>query len=113
MLWAAMASLAILILWEASGSTAAESPAGPVRHRLDARTAGGYGSQARQRFDGRDTEALRQRMREAVKTIKTSKLCQTSGAEALYELPWYMTIGNPAAGKEHCRRQFRFEVSVR
>ncbi|MBS1140772.1 MAG: ImcF-related:Protein of unknown function [Proteobacteria bacterium] len=46
-----------------------------------------------------EIQALRQRMQDAVKTIKTSKLGQMSGAEALYELPWYMTIGNPAAGK--------------
>lgn len=46
-----------------------------------------------------EIQALKQRMQEAVKTIKTSKLGQMSGAEALYELPWYMTIGNPAAGK--------------
>jgi type VI secretion system protein ImpL len=46
-----------------------------------------------------DVEALRQRMREAVKSIKTSRLGQTKGSQALYELPWYMIIGNPAAGK--------------
>ncbi|MCW7537695.1 type VI secretion system membrane subunit TssM [Aquabacterium sp. A7-Y] len=46
-----------------------------------------------------ETEALRERMLEAVKTIKTSKLGQTSGTAALYELPWYIVIGNPAAGK--------------
>ena len=46
-----------------------------------------------------ELQALRQRMQEAVKTIKTSRLGQLSGAEALYELPWYITIGNPAAGK--------------
>ena len=43
--------------------------------------------------------AVRERMQEAVKTIKTSKLGQTSGSAALYELPWYAVIGNPAAGK--------------
>ncbi len=43
--------------------------------------------------------ALRARMQDAVRTIKTSKLGQTSGRAALYELPWYITIGNPAAGK--------------
>src|SRR5512139_2235635 len=43
--------------------------------------------------------ALRRRMQEAVKTIKTSKLGLTSGSAALYELPWYAVIGNPAAGK--------------
>lgn len=46
-----------------------------------------------------EVQALRQRMQEAVKTIKTSRLGQHSGVEALYELPWYITIGNPAAGK--------------
>jgi len=50
---------------------------------------------------GRDDEvaALRSRMTDAVKRIKTSKLGETSGAAALYELPWYAIIGNPAAGK--------------
>lgn len=46
-----------------------------------------------------DVDALRERLREAVKSIKTSRLGQTKGTEALYELPWYMIIGNPAAGK--------------
>lgn len=44
-------------------------------------------------------DAIRTRMSEAVKTIKSSKLGQTTGNSALYELPWYMVIGNPAAGK--------------
>jgi type VI secretion system protein ImpL len=50
---------------------------------------------------GKDDEvaALRARMAEAVKRIKTSRLGETSGAAALYELPWYAIIGNPAAGK--------------
>ncbi len=43
--------------------------------------------------------AVRERMHEAVKTIKTSKLGLTSGSAALYDLPWYAVIGNPAAGK--------------
>ncbi|MEO8153486.1 MAG: type VI secretion system membrane subunit TssM [Rhizobacter sp.] len=43
--------------------------------------------------------AVRERMQEAVKTIKNSKLGLTSGSAALYELPWYAVIGNPAAGK--------------
>ncbi|MGY3041067.1 type VI secretion system protein ImpL [Rhodanobacter sp. TND4EL1] len=46
-----------------------------------------------------EVDALRERLREAVKAIKTSRLGQTKGTEALYELPWYMIIGNPAAGK--------------
>jgi len=46
-----------------------------------------------------DAEVLRARMAEAVKAIKTSRLGQLKGRAALYELPWYVTIGNPAAGK--------------
>ncbi|KAF7598130.1 MAG: type VI secretion protein VasK [Candidatus Dactylopiibacterium carminicum] len=46
-----------------------------------------------------EVEALRNRMLAAIKTIKTSKLGETSGKTALYELPWYLVIGNPAAGK--------------
>ena len=46
-----------------------------------------------------EVEALRGRMLGAVKTIKTSKLGELSGNAALYELPWYLVIGNPAAGK--------------
>lgn len=46
-----------------------------------------------------EVNLLRERLLDAVKTIKTSKLGETTGAAALYELPWYMVIGNPAAGK--------------
>jgi type VI secretion system protein ImpL len=42
---------------------------------------------------------LRGRLTEAVKTIKKSKLGERTGSAALYELPWYLVIGNPAAGK--------------
>ena len=46
-----------------------------------------------------ELDELRSRMSQAIKTIKTSKLGHLSGRQALYELPWYMVIGNPAAGK--------------
>jgi type VI secretion system protein ImpL len=46
-----------------------------------------------------EVEALRNRMQEAIKTIKASKLGEATGKAALYELPWYLIIGNPAAGK--------------
>lgn len=49
--------------------------------------------------DKASVQALRDRLDEAVKTIQGSKLGQRSGKAALYELPWYMVIGNPAAGK--------------
>ncbi len=46
-----------------------------------------------------DLDAVRNAMLEAVGTIKNSRLGRATGARALYELPWYMVIGNPAAGK--------------
>ena len=46
-----------------------------------------------------DAEVLRERMADAVKAIKSSRLGQMKGNAALYELPWYVIIGNPAAGK--------------
>jgi type VI secretion system protein ImpL len=46
-----------------------------------------------------EVETIRKRMLDAIATIKTSKLGLVSGGNALYELPWYMIIGNPAAGK--------------
>jgi type VI secretion system protein ImpL len=46
-----------------------------------------------------DLDVLRTRLADAVRTIKTSKIGQASGGAALYELPWYIVIGNPAAGK--------------
>ena len=45
------------------------------------------------------TAAIQERLQDAIKTIKTSKLGERTGRAALYELPWYMVIGNPAAGK--------------
>jgi type VI secretion system protein ImpL len=49
--------------------------------------------------DRAELEAVRERMKAAVKTIRSSKLGEMTGSAALYELPWYMIIGNPAAGK--------------
>ena len=46
-----------------------------------------------------EIDLLRKRLLEAVHTIKNSKLGQTTGSAALYEMPWYIVIGNPAAGK--------------
>jgi type VI secretion system protein ImpL len=46
-----------------------------------------------------EVDALRESLLKAIDTIKGSKMGMVSGARALYELPWYMIIGNPAAGK--------------
>ncbi len=42
---------------------------------------------------------LRKQLLEAISTLKKSNLGLTRGKAALYELPWYMIIGHPAAGK--------------
>lgn len=42
---------------------------------------------------------LRKRLLGAIDTLKTSNLGKTRGRAALYELPWYMILGHPAAGK--------------
>ena len=46
-----------------------------------------------------EQDVIKKRMLDAIATIKGSKLGHLSGDAALYELPWYMVIGNPAAGK--------------
>jgi type VI secretion system protein ImpL len=42
---------------------------------------------------------LRQRLKRAVRTLKDSRLGESRGHAALYDLPWYMLIGHAAAGK--------------
>ncbi|MBZ8138663.1 type VI secretion system membrane subunit TssM [Rubrivivax gelatinosus] len=58
-------------------------------------------------------QALQQRLRAAVRTIRRSRMGQARGTAALYELPWYIVIGNPAAGKSsailHSGLTFPFE----
>ncbi|WP_035055130.1 type VI secretion system membrane subunit TssM [Andreprevotia chitinilytica] len=46
-----------------------------------------------------EVNLLRQRLLGAIDTLKSSKIGKARGTAALYELPWYMIIGHPAAGK--------------
>ncbi|KVQ92342.1 type VI secretion system membrane subunit TssM [Burkholderia ubonensis] len=107
LLWAALAFAAILALWlgvalwrrwrvkranrqlgemlEEQAETGKIAAPAAAAAATDAKTA--------------DLDVLRTRLADAVKTIKTSKIGQVSGGSALYELPWYIVIGNPAAGK--------------
>ncbi|WP_229225020.1 type VI secretion system membrane subunit TssM [Duganella violaceipulchra] len=48
---------------------------------------------------GAEVKLIRDDMLKAIDTIRGSKMGLVSGTRALYELPWYMIIGNPAAGK--------------
>ncbi|WP_201503410.1 type VI secretion system membrane subunit TssM [Psychrobacter aestuarii] len=49
--------------------------------------------------NNQEIQSLREQMQDAIKTIRKSKMGDRTGNAALYELPWYMVIGNPAAGK--------------
>lgn len=100
LLWAGIASGIVILLWLVVWA---------VRRRRARRAADELGTMLEQQGDrAKETAsesarseiaALQTRMQAAVKTIKGSRLGQTSGSAALYELPWYITIGNPAAGK--------------
>ena len=46
-----------------------------------------------------EVRAVRDGLLKAIDTIKGSRLGIVSGKRALYELPWCVIIGNPAAGK--------------
>ena len=96
-IWAGVAALALLAGW---GIFLA------VRHQYRKRSAAMLGETVAPAGDetvaapgGGEVTVLRKSMLQAITTIKTSKLGLNSGSAALYELPWYMIIGNPAAGK--------------
>jgi len=99
--WAAIATGAILLIWagvwlwrrrKARKAAAALDQVLDDQANRAAATANDEDAKA-------EIAALRTRMQDAVKTIKSSKLGQHAGSAALYELPWYIVIGNPAAGK--------------
>jgi type VI secretion system protein ImpL len=46
-----------------------------------------------------EAELLARRFREALDTLKGTKLGGQGGAKLLYQLPWYMFIGAPGSGK--------------
>jgi type VI secretion system protein ImpL len=54
-----------------------------------------YGKQK----DKEELQLIHQQMKDSIQLIRKSKLGDKKGNAALYELPWYMVIGNPAAGK--------------
>lgn len=49
--------------------------------------------------DNEQIQQIKRQMNESIKLIRKSRLGDKKGHAALYELPWYMMIGNPAAGK--------------
>ena len=96
-IWAGVAALALLAGWAAFWG---------ARYHYRKRAAAMLGETVAPAHQervagpgGTEVTVLRKSMLQAITTIKTSKLGLNSGAAALYELPWYMIIGNPAAGK--------------
>jgi type VI secretion system protein ImpL len=98
-LWAGVAALALLAGWAIFWG---------ARYQYRKRAAAMLGetvapaseeAAAQAKAGKSEVAVLRKSMLDAITTIKTSKLGLVSGAAALYELPWYMIIGNPAAGK--------------
>jgi type VI secretion system protein ImpL len=94
-IWAVIAVLALLALWGMYWGIRRIVGRRAAAHLTDSlANAAQHGDAGRS-----EVAVLRKNMLEAINTIKTSKLGITRGAAALYELPWYMIIGNPAAGK--------------
>ena len=56
-------------------------------------------SENAQQKDKAELQLINQQVKESIQLIRKSKLGDKKGNAALYELPWYMVIGNPAAGK--------------
>ncbi|WP_102794739.1 type VI secretion system membrane subunit TssM [Bowmanella denitrificans] len=60
----------------------------------------GMSSSARQdSVDNSEVALLKDRFQEAMQTLKKSRLGGNSGRRYLYQLPWYVIIGPPGAGK--------------
>ncbi|MBD8627726.1 type VI secretion system membrane subunit TssM [Oxalobacteraceae sp. CFBP 8753] len=101
--WAAIVGLALLGCWGAGWMIRRAWRAregARLASAIAEGEAGGHATDDAMDDNGKgDVAVLRKNLLDAVSTIKTSKLGLTRGAAALYELPWYMVIGNPAAGK--------------
>ncbi|XZG71809.1 type VI secretion system membrane subunit TssM [Chitinibacteraceae bacterium HSL-7] len=94
------AILLVMVLWVLSlmvGQLLAQRAGGMLEKMLQKEADGAVmGASADRRAE---VNLLRQRLLGAIDTLKTSKLGTARGKAALYELPWYMIIGHPAAGK--------------
>jgi type VI secretion system protein ImpL len=98
--WAAVALLVVALLWSGlwlRRRQLARRQARALERALDADAE--QATLTIRAEDRAQASALRDRMREAIRTIRSSRLGDKTGAAALYELPWYLVIGNPAAGK--------------
>jgi type VI secretion system protein ImpL len=98
-IWAVLAGLLLLAAWGVWRLVRAWLRKRAAAKLSEAIVAEAVAETADGKAQRNDAQVLRKGMLEAINTIKTSKLGLTRGAQALYELPWYMIIGNPAAGK--------------
>ncbi|KQQ89187.1 type VI secretion system membrane subunit TssM [Massilia sp. Leaf139] len=96
LIWAVISALGLLALWGCFWGVRQLFRRHAATRLTNSLAAGG---DAKGENGRSEVAVLRKNMLEAITTIKTSKLGLTRGAAALYELPWYMIIGNPAAGK--------------
>jgi len=98
--WAAIGGLALLACWGIWWMGRRAWRARKARKLATAIATVGAKDEGGKDAGGKeDIAVLRKHLLEAVGTVKSSKLGLMRGAAALYELPWYMIIGNPAAGK--------------
>jgi type VI secretion system protein ImpL len=120
LMWALVALVAILSIaaaWYALRRRHARRESEKLGAAIggDAEAAAAAEASAKDRADAparAEVNSIRDNMLKAIATIKGSKMGIVSGTRALYELPWYMIIGNPAAGKSsaisHSGLQFPF-----
>lgn len=91
LVWVGVAALGLLACWGIFMG---------VRHYLGTRAASGIGAAMLPTGAGGERDKLlREGLEKAIETIKTSRLGIARGRAALYKLPWYMIIGDSAAGK--------------
>lgn len=88
--WAAGAALVVLLVAAAGWAIGQHRDRRRAR-QLEAAVAG--------QAPASGGDALRERLRLAMRTLRRSRLGQAHGHAALYALPWYVVIGEPAAGK--------------
>jgi type VI secretion system protein ImpL len=98
-IWAAIAGLGLLAAWGVFWGVRRQLRKRAAARLGDSLVPSGVQGDGKEGAGKSEVAVLRKGMIEAISTIKTSKLGITRGAAALYELPWYMIIGNPAAGK--------------
>jgi type VI secretion system protein ImpL len=96
LIWAVIMALVLLALWGSYWGLRQLWRRHAAKRLTESLAAGSDGANDNGKSE---VAVLRNNMLQAIATIKTSKLGLTRGAAALYELPWYMIIGNPAAGK--------------